>query len=149
MLAGAASEGLKIPSAFRLVVVLALFGCKGAWNQQPPKPEGVTGVWTGSQGPFKDQMRPTARLELTEDGGVVTGYWYSSEFVDGGFDPVGALHGFRDGGVLILRDLASDVDGGFPFTGSLVSETHLEATEVRIRSDGGPLPVYLKLDRTP
>lgn len=98
-------------------------------------------------------MTPTARLEITEDGGVVFAVWYSSKlFPDAGSWPVGALYGFRDGGTLYLRNTAKlladgGLEGGTQFIGTITG-SHLEGVDQRTTLDGGPLPIYLKLDRS-
>ena len=140
------------------LVALLLIGCKSSEQSggTPKQGDSLSGVWTGLEGPNLSRLSPTARLELTEDAGLVTGYWYSSRvFLDAGFWPVGSLYGFRDGGTLNLRNLAGATvlpDGGiidgYVFTGTFTPPNHLEAVEVRTKPDGGPLPIYLKLDRT-
>ena len=139
-----------------LLLGLVLVGCKAADNTggTPKQGDTVTGVWTGMEGPNLNRLTPTARLELTEDAGSVTGVLYSSNvFPDGGTWPVGAFTGTRDGGSLFLRDVSIPLpDGGlregFIFTGTFTPPNHIEGVEVRAKMDGGPLPVHYKLDRT-
>jgi hypothetical protein len=137
---------------------LVLLGCKGTehsgGNTPPPPPpgDGIAGVWAGSEGPIQSKMTPTARLEISEDGGIVYAVWYSSSlFPDAGSWPVGALYGFRDGGTLYLRNAAKllpdgGLEGGTPFTATITG-SHLEGVDQRTKTDGGPLPIYLKVDR--
>lgn len=139
-----------------LLVALVLGGCKSADSTGSTAKQGdtLTGVWTGLEGPNLNRLTPTARLELTEDGGAVTGVLYSSNiFPDGGTWPVGSFTGTRDGGFVFLRDALIPLpDGGseegFVFTGTFTPPNRLEGVEVRAKMDGGPLPVYFKLDRT-
>jgi hypothetical protein len=140
----------------KLVPLLLLIACRNTWAPSPGQAETVTGTWTGLEGPVKTRLTPTARLEITEvDGGVVYAFWYSSNlFPDAGSWPVGALYGFRDGGTLYLRNTAKllpdgGLEGGSPFTATLNSPNHLDAVDVRTKLDGGPLPIYLSVDRAP
>ena len=143
-----------------IVGALVLLGCKGAdhsgGNSPPPPPpsSSIAGVWTGTEGPLQNKMTPTARLEITEDGGVVFAVWYSSKlFPDAGSWPIGALYGFRDGGTLYLRNAAELLpDGGLQggtFFKATITGSHLEGVDQRTDSDGAPLPIYLKVDRSP
>ena len=141
-----------------VVVALVLFGCKGAdrpggsGGSTPPPGDSITGVWTGSEGPLQNKMTPTARLEITEDAGVVSAVWYSSKlFPDAGPWPIGVLYGFRDAGTLYLRNTAEQLpdgglQGGTEFKATITG-SHLEGVDQRTDSDG-PLPIYLKLDRS-
>jgi hypothetical protein len=143
-----------------IVGALVSIGCKGAEHpggnggNPPPPSSSVAGVWTGMEGPSPSVLTPTARLELSEDAGRVTGVLYSSNiFPDGGTWPVASFTGTRDGGSLFLRDVSIPLpDGGlqegFVFTGTFTTPNRLEGVEVRARMDGGPLPVYYRLDRT-
>jgi hypothetical protein len=136
-----------------------MFGCKSndnssGGNAPPPHSSTLTGVWTGGEGAAQNNLTPTARFELTEKDGTVAGVWYSSNvFPDAGSWPVGAFNGVRDGGFVLLRDVATPqpdggLEGGYVFTGTFTPPNHLEGVEVRTKHDGGPLPIYLKLDRT-
>ena len=132
-----------------IAVGALIFACRSAGLAPVP----VTGAWVGAQGPNPERPRPGARLELLEDGGTVLGVWYSPDPVNGTLQPIGILTGTRDGGTLALRNLAAigedgGIVGGTPFTARLTSPDHLEALVNLTRRDGGPLPVYLKLDRT-
>jgi len=149
---------------FRSMIVgaLILIGCKGAEHPggnggNPPLPGGsgsIAGTWTGSEGPIQTNMTSTARLEIVEDGGVVYAVWYSSNlYPDAGAWPVGALYGFRDGGTLFLRNAAKllpdgGLEGGTQFIGT-VNGSHIEGVDQRTKTDGSPLPIYLKVDRSP
>jgi hypothetical protein len=146
----------------RLILgVLLLLACKGGGDNggggNNPPPQGaatLTGVWTGLEGPLQSALTPTARLELIEDGGYVTGVWYSSDvFPDAGSWPVGAFTGTRDGGFVFLRDVQRHLpDGGladgYVLTGTFTPPNHFEGAEIRTKRDGGPLPIYFKVDRT-
>ncbi len=137
-----------------LLVALVLAGCKSTDSSTTKQGDTLTGVWAGLEGPNLNRMTPTARLEFTEDAGSVTGVLYSSNiFPDGGTWPVGSFTGTRDGGFVFLRDVPIPLpDGGFEegfvFTGTFTPPSRLEGVEVRAKMDGGPLPVYFKLDRT-
>lgn len=135
------------------LVAFVLVACKGVDNTggTPKQGETVTGVWTGMEGPNLNRLIPTARLELTEDAGSVTGVLYSSNiFPDGGTWPVASFTGTRDGGFVFLREVPVPGFEGedFVFTGTFTPPNRLEGVEVRAKMDGGPLPVYFKLDRT-
>ena len=145
-----------------IVGALVLLGCKGAEHpggnggnggNPPPPSSSIAGVWTGTEGPLQNRMTPTARLEITEDGGVVFAVWYSSKlFPDAGSWPVGALYGFRDGGTLYLRNAAEllpdgGLQGGSQFKATITG-SHLEGVDQRTNPDGSPLPIYLKVDRS-
>lgn len=155
--AAAASGDTMVRYREALLITLVIVACKSAENpggSGSPVADTVTGVWTGTEGPNLDRLTPTARLELTEDAGSVTGVLYSSNiFPDGGVWPVGSFTGTRDGGSLVLRDVSIPLpDGGlkegFLFTGTFTPPNHLEGIEVRAKMDGGPLPVHYILDRT-
>ena len=143
-----------------IVGALVLSGCKGAEHpgngnggNPPPPSSSIAGIWTGSEGPNQAKMTSTARLEIVEDGGVVYAVWYSSNlYPDAGAWPVGALYGFRDGGTLFLRNAAKllpdgGLEGGTQFIGT-VNGSHLEGVDQRVKTDGSPLPMYLKVDLT-
>ena len=99
-----------------ILVPLVMVACKSSDSSTPKKVDDtLTGVWSGLEGPNPNRLTPTARLELTEDGGTVTGVLYSSNvFPDGGTWPVGSYTGTRDGGGVFLRDVPIPLtDGGF------------------------------------
>jgi hypothetical protein len=149
-----------------IVGALVFLGCKGSEHpgsnggdagnsgNPPPLSSGIAGVWTGSEGSVQNKMTPTARLEITEDAGVVFAVWYSSKiFPDAGDWPVGSLYGFRDGGTLFLRNAAEllpdgGLQGGTQFKATITG-SHLEGVDQRVDSAGAPLPIYLKVDRVP
>jgi hypothetical protein len=155
-------EGPMVKFFLSLVVgALVLSACKGSEHpggnggNPPPSSDTIAGVWSGSEGPLQNNLTPTARLEIIEDGGVVYAVWYSSNVFgpDGGSWPVGALYGFRDGGTLYLRNTGKKLpdgglEGGTPFTATITG-SHLEGVDQRTTRDGGPLPIYLKVDRAP
>lgn len=88
------------------VAIFALAACSGAKTSDqgtPSQSSSVAGVWVGSEGPNQSALKPTAKLELTVDGGEVTGIWYSKDPSTGNSEPVAFLGGTQDGGGSLPR----------------------------------------------
>ena len=143
---------------FELAALASLvIGCKGSTVPSTPDSGGasstVTGKWSGVQGASQNRLSTAVRIELVEgDGGSISGIINVEDPPDSGsYASVGILTGYRDGGVFNLVEGAvllpdGGAGGGYPFTGTFTSTNHLEAIEMGTKSDGGPLPIYFKLD---
>ena len=96
------------PPVCLAVAVLLLFGCKSGGGSTstsipPPTPANFSGVWTGDAGPVLSALNYGAKIEIQEDGGIVTGEFFDEDpGRPGVFVQTGQIQGIHDGGTLFL-----------------------------------------------
>jgi hypothetical protein len=90
------------------VLAVTLLGCTRGSGPPPGPPiptlpKDFSGVWTGDAGPDLSALKFGAKVEIQEDGGVISGEFFNEDPEHPGvYLPTGQIRGTRDGGILYL-----------------------------------------------